>query len=380
MRFFFYLELPMLRDLTIKNYRAFKDFSIDGLARVNLIVGDNNAGKTSFLEAVYLLKAQNDSTALLALLNTRGEYSEHTGSNGLSEYDFPIAHIFYGHEPRFSDAISDSGSIKVSSTSDKQSSLQISLKHLDLKKDGLAAYLRLRMASIRESLWGEYELQFDYTNEDPKLEPILYFVAEDFSIKPGFVRPDSVLGPSNFVTSKETDFTQLAQLWDQIALTTQEANIISALQILEPDVEGIRFTSRLTANSGALVKLRSQPGPIPLGSMGTGMRRILTLAISAVTAKDGVLLADEIDAGLYYRAQADMWRLLFKVAKERDIQIFATTHSWDCVAAFQEALAEDGNADQGYLFRLQRRGDRIYPVGYTSDDLDIAVRQAIEVR
>lgn len=370
----------MLRDLTIKNYRAFKDFSIDGLARVNLIVGDNNAGKTSFLEAVYLLKAQNDSTALLALLNTRGEYSEHTGSNGLSEYDFPIAHIFYGHEPRFSDAISDSGSIKVSSTSDKQSSLQISLKHLDLKKDGLAAYLRLRMASIRESLWGEYELQFDYTNEDPKLEPILYFVAEDFSIKPGFVRPDSVLGPSNFVTSKETDFTQLAQLWDQIALTTQEANIISALQILEPDVEGIRFTSRLTANSGALVKLRSQPGPIPLGSMGTGMRRILTLAISAVTAKDGVLLADEIDAGLYYRAQADMWRLLFKVAKERDIQIFATTHSWDCVAAFQEALAEDGNADQGYLFRLQRRGDHIYPVGYTSDDLDVAVRQAIEVR
>jgi len=48
----------MLRDLTIKNYRAFKDFSIDGLARVNLIVGDNNAGKTSFLEAVYLLASR----------------------------------------------------------------------------------------------------------------------------------------------------------------------------------------------------------------------------------------------------------------------------------------------------------------------------------
>ena len=55
----------MLRDLTIQNYRTFKDFSIDGLARVNLIVGKNNSGKTSFLEAVYLLVNQTNPSCLV---------------------------------------------------------------------------------------------------------------------------------------------------------------------------------------------------------------------------------------------------------------------------------------------------------------------------
>ena len=45
----------MLKEITIQNYRTFNDFHIDGLATVNLIVGMNNTGKTSLLEAIYLL-------------------------------------------------------------------------------------------------------------------------------------------------------------------------------------------------------------------------------------------------------------------------------------------------------------------------------------
>lgn len=44
----------MLRDLTIQNYRCFQELKIDDLARANLIVGGNNTGKTSWLEASYL--------------------------------------------------------------------------------------------------------------------------------------------------------------------------------------------------------------------------------------------------------------------------------------------------------------------------------------
>ena len=372
----------MLRDLTIKNYRAFKDFSIDGLARVNLIVGDNNAGKTSFLEAVYLLKAQGNSSALLELLTVRGEYNIHTGSSGLPEYDFPVSHIFYGHDPKFTGEDSPSSNIEITSKADDQLWLHISLRSLpsDVEGNEWAALLRSQTAHILEPLWQASKLQFDYNRELQEPKPVSYFVGNDLLIKPGFVRPDSLLGPNGFVTTEDMNFNQLAQLWDGVALTPKENDVIAALRILEPSVEGIRFTSRQTANSGAVIKLRSQDGPIPLGSMGTGMRHALVLATAAVTTDTGVLLVDEIDTGLYYRAQADVWRLLLKVARERDIQIFATTHSWDCVEAFREALSEDDNADQGYLFRLQRRGDRIYPVGYTSDDLDVAVRHAIEVR
>ena len=62
----------MLRDLTIQNYRYFKDFQIEDLARVNLIVGMNNSGKTSLLEAVYLLVNQKEPLHLVDLLERRG--------------------------------------------------------------------------------------------------------------------------------------------------------------------------------------------------------------------------------------------------------------------------------------------------------------------
>jgi len=97
-------------------------------------------------------------------------------------------------------------------------------------------------------------------------------------------------------------------------------------------------------------------------------------------AENGVLLVDEIDTGLYHGTQTDVWRLLIGTAKHLNVQIFATTHSWDCVEAFQEALENSADPSEGRLFRLQQRGDKIYSVDYSADELGIAVRQAIEVR
>jgi len=84
--------------------------------------------------------------------------------------------------------------------------------------------------------------------------------------------------------------------------------------------------------------------------------------------------------GLYYSVQATVWRLLIAAAQRREIQIFATTHSWDCVAAFQEALLEDNYAASGQLIRLEKQGDKIRKVPYSADDLAIAIREGIEVR
>ncbi len=156
--------------------------------------------------------------------------------------------------------------------------------------------------------------------------------------------------------------------------------MVAALQILEPDVERISFTSRQTSNSGILLKLHKQPNPVPLGSMGDGMRRILTLVMASVTVENGFLLVDEIDTGFHYQTQADMWRLVLEVAQQLNIQIFATTHSWDCVCAFQEALAQSKDSSIGKLFRLSVRGENICAIEYSSEELSIAVRQGIEVR
>ena len=152
------------------------------------------------------------------------------------------------------------------------------------------------------------------------------------------------------------------------------------MQIIEPDVERINFTSRPISNSGILIKLHGQDEPIPLRSMGEGMHRILALAMAAVTVENGVLLVDEIDTGLHYQTQTDMWRLILEIAERLNVQVFATTHSWDCITAFQEALAQSEDSSVGKLFRLSRKDENIRAIEYTPDELSIAVRQSIEVR
>lgn len=156
--------------------------------------------------------------------------------------------------------------------------------------------------------------------------------------------------------------------------------MVEALRILEPEVERISFQSRLASNNGIIVKMRNQSKPVPLGSMGDGMRRILTIAMSLVGVNSGILLVDEIDTGLYYETLVDMWRLVIGTAIKQDAQVFATTHSWDCVSAFSKALQLSSDKNAGILLRLDNVGDRIKSTTYTADKLKIAVTETIEVR
>ncbi|NEP45204.1 MAG: ATP-binding protein, partial [Okeania sp. SIO2H7] len=105
-----------------------------------------------------------------------------------------------------------------------------------------------------------------------------------------------------------------------------------------------------------------------------------SLAMAVLTAENGYLLVDEIDISLYYMTQTDIWEFLLQIALDFNVQIFATTHSWDCICAFQEALENLEDNAIGKVLRLQWRGEHFRTVDYPGDKLGIAVRQSIEVR
>lgn len=118
---------------------------------------------------------------------------------------------------------------------------------------------------------------------------------------------------------------------------------------------------------------------IPLGSIGDGLKRLLNLSIHLVSAKGGYLLVDEIDTGLHHRVMSEMWRLVIETAKRLDIQVFATTHSWDCVEALawiHERYPE--LSDEVRLHRIDPGASAT--VVYTMDEIAIAERGQIEVR
>lgn len=374
----------MLRDLAIHNYRVFKDFAIDGLARVNLIVGANNAGKTSFLEAVYLLVNQDNPLSLLELLYERGEFTGPAATNANGVVSYPVAHIFRGHDPGASlktplpDDI-----ITFQSRAERPLSLRLRLR--PTVAQFATQQQATRPSPIVEPL-AMYDLFFAYGEQSEQriLSPADIStrlpVGREQMIAARSLRPRNSSARYRFITTSSVDLAYLAELWDGITLTPKEEEVVAALKLVEPAVERLSFTSHRLSSGGVLVKLAGRSAPIPLSSMGDGMRRILALAMSVVTAEGGVLLVDEIDTGLYHGVQTDMWRLLIETARRLDVQIFATTHSWDGVQAFQEALGRSAEESLGRLFRLQRRGDDIREVKYSNKELAIAVREAIEVR
>lgn len=349
----------MLRDITIQNYRCFKNFHRSGLARVNLIVGMNNSGKTCLLEAIYLLVNQGEiQRSLIKLLNSRGEIDK---SYQLSLANQPfrlsseeIKNIFYGYKISYKD--------KIVIQSHNQHSLSFAIQPQPINQNIFNSENLEIVFSYGSSLESKISLHTDGTIRRQS----------DFSL--------TSTNQSQFLTISAINFEEMAELWNSILLTPKENKVVAALQILEPSVERIGFTSHPASSHGIILKLGGNYDPIPLVSMGDGMRRILGIALAAVTVENGFLLVDEIDTGLYYETQTDMWRFVLSVATQLNVQVFATTHSWDCIAAFTEALAEFEDSSLGKLFRLSRRGENIHAVEYTLDELSIALRQSIEVR
>jgi AAA15 family ATPase/GTPase len=163
-----------------------------------------------------------------------------------------------------------------------------------------------------------------------------------------------VLVPANGLNSE-----QIIELWDGIALTGLEREVINALRFIAPGVEGLKLVSTPTSNEerDLIVNLASTDEPLPLHSLGNGMWRILGIALALMNAKDGILLIGEFENGLYYSVQPDLWRFIFRLALSLNAHVFATTHSWDCIEAFQRG-AENYQKER-LLIRLESKKGEI---------------------
>src|SRR5262249_20382266 len=66
--------VPMYADFTIQNFRGVRSLTIEGLRRINLIVGRNNTGKTTVLEALFLLGGATNSAFPTTVGELRGHH------------------------------------------------------------------------------------------------------------------------------------------------------------------------------------------------------------------------------------------------------------------------------------------------------------------
>jgi hypothetical protein len=175
-----------------------------------------------------------------------------------------------------------------------------------------------------------------------------------------FLQESGLVEPCGWVPTRFIDKDELAQDWDKVALTADEEALKRALRIVAPELEDLAFVSdpdsrlyRSRPSRSAKVKLAGLPSPVPLSSMGDGIQRVLQLTLKLLAAKGGFLLIDEFENGLHYSVQEKLWQLIFELSEQLDVQVFATTHSWDCIESFTKVAVARTQTD-GVLFRLGR--------------------------
>jgi predicted ATPase len=354
----------MLDSLIIKNFRALADLSVAKLGRMNLIVGKNNSGKSSVLEALRIY-AGNGQRELLDAIAAEHDERYRVKETKRAELDVPLPFedFFTGrHFPTDDDTV-----IQIGSALTPEDTLQ--MKHVFLIEErepmvdeGGETVYRVRRRIVPKSRLevegGDMRQAIQISRGEKRYPPIILDGDSSRYRSPIFEATNTI--PCSVIPTQFISQDELADEWDKIVLTDYAEVVKQAMRIISPEFEDLTFVrsdyarppGRSNFQRSAKVKLSDVPRPVSLNSLGDGMLRVLQLSLKLFSAKGGFLLIDEFENGLHYSVQEKVWALLFEMAERLDIQVFATTHSWDCIESFaKEAVSRDTD---GVLFRMGR--------------------------
>ncbi|HEO70461.1 MAG TPA: ATP-binding protein [Candidatus Hydrogenedentes bacterium] len=373
---------PHINALSIEGFRTFRSLNVKGLGQVSLITGCNNTGKSSALDALRLLASDGSLSVIASILHSREEDADEGEESARwteEEGAFPLSSLFHGF-PEFS---GDLKPISLSSNGGRRP-MELTLTagwYSEERGDNGSRRLVLQQlldfgegdalpALILKGPGGERLLPLPILRRNfPYPHRLRMDAAEEMRLPCQYVSPYG---------GEQT--ARLGALWDKIALSDQEEDVVEALRIIDSAIVAISMVGgeRPRQHRTAIVRSKTLPRPVPLRSFGDGMNRLFGIILSLVNAKGGLLLIDEFENGMHHTVQTDVWKALFRLAERLDTQVVATSHSWDAIEAFQKAAAE--HPSEGVLVRLSRKGEDVIPSVFREDELAVAAREGIEVR
>ena len=354
----------MYEQFSAVRFRKFESIDIDGLQRVNLITGPNSSGKTSLLEALFVFCGANPLLAV-NINQLRGMEGVFFGPQS-PQPAVVMRSLFHdmdsGHEVRLSGREADRKSVSVAIDVPETSSL--ALKPEDVATTGAAAETALAVYTFR--------MTTTVGDEQPSVST-LTISPQGFMGQPGLVRQNATfLQPRT-----ETVAQDLAARFGKLVVAKKEQRLVDALQIIEPELTGIATV--MQGPQAALYANIGRDELVPLWLLGGGNNHLAHIVSAILEFRGSVVLIDEIENGVYYDVLPAMWRVIDQAAREADCQVFATTHSRECVVAAHDAFSE--RMDYGLsVHRLEPEGGQVRVITYGQEALAASIEANFEVR
>jgi len=267
-----------IKEIEIKEYKLFKDFKAKGFGRVNLIGGKNNVGKTAFMEACYLTEK-------------------------VDTYDIISANILYIHNIR-----NDQCSTNITG--------------LDFKKV-LEGYKKIEInTNLNNLLFEFFNNKLTYTC---KLNNIKINLSNFFEKGIIYQIPTFI----NFLPSSNINNKFLANEFDKIKKLRLRDELNNELGSFDTNIVEFEIIDGIPQ-----VYINSIEDFVYISVLGHGFKRYLALIMLILSNKNSIIYLDEIENGIHYTNFDKLWELILTISKEQNVQIFATTHSKECIESY----------------------------------------------
>lgn len=342
----------MIERLKIENLRCFKSFETE-LFPITLISGENNSGKSTILESIFLLHSYSAPDFFLKIHFCRGIVSVNSAPQFLWE---PLFHNMNTSQSLDISTFGESGEKKISLTQDDSN-----------------VSVAPRGSSFNYSL--------KYIFEAPG-----HSESGFYSILPNGILRDSAgskpyegLPSTQYCGPNPSGGADLTiEQFGRAELAGKKETLVETLRLLDERIENLNTI--VMGGVASIYATITGGTKFPLRNMGDGMNKLLSVLLAILANPGGAILIDEAENGLHYSFYGKYWALICKLAKESGCQVIATTHSYECIAgALEGAKKTNSEKSFGYI-RLARMGEEISPKIFTDEKLAFALESEMEVR
>jgi AAA15 family ATPase/GTPase len=368
----------------VENFKKFDFLEVKNIGQFNLIVGDNNVGKTCLLEAMVLDSEPKKMLSYLHhIFNKRNIFIDRNINYPINKEEFNFKNNFIGLVQKNINL-----PIKLSKIIDSNKVISNQIENLTdfnplnnnetkdfIEKVGLFNYKGINQLSKN---W----LIFKKANNDlgsfDNLEYKTEFICD---ITSSFYK-DFYFYADYVPLIRISDIYEVIYFYKEIVKSPDdEDKLISILGKIFKEIEIERFSISENFNQELLnISTKKKKEYHPVNNYGDGFMRILTIFFEILYNKNKTFYIDEIEVGIHYSKLKNFWISVIQICKELDVQLFATTHSLECVKAFTEASEKFDDKQSFKLIKLKEFHDTIKSISYPYEEFEYLINNETEIR